>query len=155
MSDQKAGLSKDQIEKLVQREIETKYGHIVSRLTDTDSAVNVRLTSVETGLESVANKDYRAAGLVTRAELEAYMKLTQNDQAKMFRDYVHTTVLQQQKYFETTLTQFSEIIQEQRRSDLFMIQQNLVTMKEYQDQQKQETNLVLSRFFTSVNTQNE
>ncbi len=64
-------------------------------------------------------------------------------------------VVRQNQYFETTLTRFSEIIQEQRESDLYMIQSNLITMKEYQDQQKEETNQVLARIFTTVTTQNE
>lgn len=155
VSSDNMGLTQDQIQKLVKHEIETNYGQIINRLTYSDSSVSARLKSLETGLEEGTLTANKATSPITRADLEEYTRLTQNNQTQILKDYLQNTSIQQQKYFETILAQFSDVIQEQRISDLYMIQSNLVNIKESQDQQKQETNQALERLLTTNYTRNE
>ena len=149
VSIENASLTKDQIAKLVKHEIEKNYGHIENRLAYSDSSVNAKLASIESGAGN------QGSSAITKMDLENYIRLTQNNQTQMLKDYLQNTGVQQQKYFETVLTQFSDVIQEQRESDMYMIKRNLVNMKENQDQQTQETNQVLARLLTTNYTQNE
>jgi hypothetical protein len=149
-------LDEEQIMSLVDQKIAEHHRALNQMIQSSDSAVNMRFASLETALETQEQRHHLPPGRSDNVQdLKEYVKLVQQNQNKMFVDYLQTLNDQQQQYFKSMLAQFSDYLQEQRTEDLLMIQNNLLTLKENQDQQKQETSQVLARILTSVNTQND
>jgi hypothetical protein len=120
-----------------------------------DSTIDARLVSLETGLDAYSKTTAGTPDMPGKQEIEDYIKLAQNSQAQLLRDYLQSSTELQQEQFKSILVQFSDYMQEQRREDLRMIQRNFVNLKENQDQQKKQTDEVLARILTTVNTQND
>jgi hypothetical protein len=69
----------------------------------------------------------------------------------LLQEYLSQASSQQQAYFKTMLTQFSEYLQDQRVEDLNMIQSELLQLNYTQTQQKIATEEVLAGLITKVN----
>jgi len=90
---------------------------------------------------------------VSEAELKKQIADWQSVNQALLQNYIKTVSQQQQEYMQDVLVQFSDYLQQQRENDLIMIRQNLIDLKDYQDQQKQKTNQTLASIMKTVNQQ--
>lgn len=148
-----AGLTEEQVADLVKQEIARNNTVLLSRLDNTENSFNSKLAA----LESSQNRPpvfKTTNNLITKDELNTYLDQNQQSNSILLKDYLQTASVQQQEYFQSILTEFSDYLQDQRNNDLLMIQRSLVSLKDNQDQQKQQTETLLANIINTVNNQN-
>jgi hypothetical protein len=147
------GLTEAQIAYLVKQEIARNNTVILSKLDDTENSFNSKLAALETS-QNRPPVFKTTNNLITKDEMNDYLEQNQQANSALLKDYLQTASVQQQKYFQNILTEFSDYLQDQRQNDLLMIQRSLVTLKDDQDQQKHQTENLLANIFNTVNNQN-
>jgi hypothetical protein len=147
-------LTGEQINELVRQEVARSAGALNSRLDATENNFQQKLTSLQTATRPAA-KAVPAAGQLTREEVIGLIAEAQAGNLKLVQEYLAATTVEQQAYFRTAVTELSDYLQEQRAQDLLYIGQNLVYLKDYQEQSKQETRQLLASIFTNTNTSNQ
>lgn len=150
---QEQSLTRDEVLNLVKNEIAGNNALIMNRLESTEEDLNTRFASLQQ--EQKQTPEVRLADqVVTQDELDQYYQLVRDSNAALIENFLQTSTEQQQEYFQAVLTQFSDYLREQREEDLRLIRRSIVSLKESQDQQKQETEQILTTLINNVNTQN-
>lgn len=108
--------------------------------------------------QSLASNNERMNGLVQQAALasqdqvKAYVSTLQTENVQMVKDYFQLTSTEQKRYVENLLVDFSKYLQQQRMSDLQLVESKLQSIEKNTDVFKQETEQILTSIITSVNT---
>lgn len=147
-------LSRSEIMNLVKNEIASNNAILVNRIDDTKDDLDSRLASLEKNQTDQSMTRY-VSNMVTEKELKQYYSQFQKANASLMENFLQTSSEQQQEYFQTVLRQFSEYLQEQRQEDLRLIRRSLVDLKENQDQQKEETQQILTSLLNTSSVNNQ
>jgi anti-sigma factor RsiW len=146
-------LTQEQILNLVRNEIDQNNQAILTKLQSTEDKMETRFANLEAEHED--RSQYKpAVNTVTEKELQEYYQQLRQTNASLMENYLRNATVQQQEYFQTVMNQFTEYLQDQRQEDLRLIRRSLITLKEDQDQQQQETQQILATLLNNVNTQN-
>lgn len=151
---QAPALTGEQINEIVRQEVARSAGALNSRLDATENNFQQKLASLQSATRPAA-KGVPAAGQLTREEVIGLIAEAQAGNLKQVQEFLAAATVEQQAYFRTAVTELSDYLQEQRAQDLLYIGQNLVYLKDYQEQSKQETRDLLASIFTNVNTSNQ
>jgi hypothetical protein len=91
---------------------------------------------VETLVQQVAN--------ASKEQVQGYVATLQNENMKMMREYLQLTTSEQKDYMETLLVDFSKYLQQQRNSDLQLLQTKITDVEQNSNLFKAETEQVLT-----------
>jgi hypothetical protein len=141
----------EEVNALVRDALEKNNNMLAARLTETETSYNDKFVAIETSLSNAINKNEK--GGVSTEDLQNFFTLSENKNTEMMRDYLKLTSDQQQVYFKTMLTQFSEFMQVQRNEDLTMIKNSMIELKQSQNNQKLETDEMIASILTNTNQQ--
>jgi hypothetical protein len=91
------------------------------------------------------------ASLASREQVQAFVAGLQEQNLKLMKDYFQLSSTEQKKYMESLLTDFSGYLQEQRKQDLQLVQNQMSYYEKNNNQFKQETEQILTSLIASPN----
>jgi len=91
------------------------------------------------------------ASLASREQVQAFVAGLQEQNLKLMKDYFQLSSTEQKKYMESLLTDFSGYLQEQRKQDLQLVQNQMSYYEKNNNQFKQETEQILTSLISSPN----
>jgi hypothetical protein len=92
----------------------------------------------------------REASTASQTQIREYVASIQTENIKMVKDYFQLTASDQKKYVEALLVDFAKYLEQQRNSDLQLVQTRLNSMEKNTNVFKQETEQILSSIITTV-----
>lgn len=91
------------------------------------------------------------ASLASREQVQAFVAGLQEQNLKLMKDYFQLSSTEQKKYMESLLTDFSGYLQEQRKQDLQLVQNQMSYYEKNNNQFKQETEQILTSLISTPN----
>ena len=146
-------LSTEEIRSLVRNEIDQNNRRILNTINDSENKMETRFATLETNQKQQLKSQAASIG-INEKDLKEFYEQLQQANATLMENYLQNATVQQQEYFQTVMNQFTDYLQDQREEDLRIIRRNLVSLKENQDQQKQETQQILAAILNNANYQN-
>ncbi|GEM_PF-3295611 len=143
---------KSEVDRMIKEALSGQQTTFHRELTKTNDSLK-SLSSLLTQYNHDLNKGTSTSRMVSEAELNEQIADWQKANQTLLQNYIQVVGKQQQEYMQDVLVQFSDYLQEQREKDLLMIRQNLIDLKDYQDQQKMETNQTLASIMKTVSQQ--
>lgn len=147
-SGEQSVLTEEDVKKMLAEEIQKNYTQLVVRMDETGDVANQRLAKLEQSAQETQNFNRQ---IITKQDLDHFIAELEDRNGLLLQEYLSQASSQQQAYFKTMLTQFSEYLQDQRVEDLNMIQLELLQLNYTQTQQKLATDEVLAGIITKVN----
>jgi hypothetical protein len=92
----------------------------------------------------------RTAATASQGQVEAYVATIQTENAQHMKDYFQLTSTQQKKYIEDLVVDFAQYLQQQRKDDLQLVQNQLLNIEKNTTTFQQETEQILSSIISSV-----
>jgi len=92
----------------------------------------------------------REASTASQTQIREYVAGIQTENMKMVKDYFQLSAADQKKYVEALLVDFAKYLEQQRNSDLQLVQTRLNSMEKNTSVFKQETEQILSSIITTV-----
>ena len=86
----------------------------------------------------------------THDQVRDYVEALQQENARMMKDYLALSASEQQQVIEELLVDFSRYLNQQRASDLQVLQTRLASIEQNTDLFKQETEQILTSIIASV-----
>lgn len=100
------------------------------------------------------DKLVREAATASQQQIQQYVSGMQADNMKLVKDYFQLSSTQQKDYIENLLVDFAKYLQQERNSDLQVVQSRLNAIEQNTDVFKQETEQILSSIITTVGNNN-
>ncbi len=142
------------IEKKVDELVEARQAALQEQLKQTQDSLQMYFALLNNYKDEWQSRENRIPkNAVSESELKQQMEGWQSANRELLQTYLTAVNKQQQAYLQDALMQFSDYLRDQREEDLLTIQQNLIDLKMYQDQQKIETNEVLAELIKTVQQQ--
>jgi len=91
----------------------------------------------------------KAAAQASEDQVRTYVSGLQNDNLRLMNDYLKLSSVEQQKYLESLLVDFSKYLQEQRNQDLALFQTRMSSIEKNTNQLKQETEQILTSIISN------
>lgn len=139
----------------VQQMIEASLRENNNRLALGWNAAEQRLAeSVRQSLASQASAGreelVKQVARATDEQIRMYVNTLQEENTRMIKDYLTLTASEQHQVIEELLVDFSKYLNQQRLTDLQMLQTRLTNIEQNTDLFKQETEQILTSIITSV-----
>lgn len=94
----------------------------------------------------------REAASASQDQVRQYVAGIQSENMRLVKDYFQLTAEEQKKYMQDLLVDFTRYLQQQRASDLQMVQTQLKSLQQNTDIFKQETEQILTSIISTVGT---
>lgn len=94
----------------------------------------------------------REAASASQDQVRQYVSGIQTENMRLVKDYFQLTAEDQKKYMQDLLVDFTRYLQQQRASDLQMVQTQLRSLQQNTDIFKQETEQILTSIISTVGT---
>lgn len=122
-----------------------------------DQQLRVNKEKLDESIKSnLALSSERIEGLVQQAstasqeQIRQYLISLQTENMSQVKDYFQLTSTQQKQYLENILVDFAQYLQEQRNSDLKLVQSQMQNLEQNTNLLKQETEQILTSIITNV-----
>jgi hypothetical protein len=139
-------LTEIDVQRMLSEEIQKNNSKLIASMDG--NATSSRLAKLEKSIEETKKLNEQ---IITKDDLNQFFTDMEDRNGLLLQEYLSQASSQQQAYFKTMLTQFSEYLQDQRVEDLNMIQSELLQLNYTQTQQKIATDEVLAGLITKVN----
>ncbi|MGC4022108.1 MAG: hypothetical protein QM734_09270 [Cyclobacteriaceae bacterium] len=93
----------------------------------------------------------KTASQASREQVQTFVSGLQEENLKLMKDYLKLSTVDQKKYMENLLTDFSKYLQEQRKQDLQFVQNKMNYLEKDNNQFKQETEQLLTSLISNPN----
>lgn len=139
---------------------------INSSLLQNNSALEANLEQSQKKLDASIQKNLamnsgkidqlvQKASSASQQQIQSFVVGMQRDNMKLVKDYFQLTSTDQKKYIEDLLIDFAKYMQQQRNSDMQVVQAQLNSLEKNTDSFKQETEQILSSIITSGNARSK
>jgi hypothetical protein len=91
----------------------------------------------------------KTASDASQEQVRGFVASLQNENLKLMKDYFQLSAVDQKKYTESLLVDFSEYLKEQRKQDLMILQTRVNSIEKNTDQFKQETEQILASIISN------
>lgn len=139
-------LTEMEVQRMLSEEIQKNNNLLLASMDG--NATSSRLSKLEKSIKETQDLNKE---MITKKYLDQFVTDMEDRNGLLLQEYLSQASSQQQAYFKTMLTQFSEYLQDQRVEDLNMIQSELLQLNYTQTQQKIATEEVLAGLITKVN----
>ncbi len=145
-------LTSEQVQQMIRTSIQQSNTVMQSSFLESQDKLN---TSIQNNLVANSNKIDKlvhAASVASQEQIQGYVASLQNQNMKLVKDYFQLTSTDQKKYIEDLLVDFAKYLQQQRTSDLQVVQTRLNSLEKNTDMFKQETEQILSSIITNTSS---
>jgi hypothetical protein len=141
-----------QVQELINTSLNQNNALVQASLQESQQHLNA---AIQNNLKANSNKIdnlIQQASSASQAQIQQYVMSLQNENTKLVKEYFQLSAADQKKYMEDLLVDFAKYVQQQRSSDLQLVQTRLNNLEKNTDMFKQETEQILSSIITSAGT---
>ncbi len=139
-----ARLTLDEVQTMISSSLVKNNEFIAARWADNQRKMDESIRH-SLDLNSKKTEDLmKNASLASQEQIRSFVDGLQNENLRSMKDYLQLNSVEQRKYVESLLVDFSKYLQEQRNQDLNLFQTRMSSMEKNTDQFKQETEQILS-----------
>ncbi|HEY5690435.1 MAG TPA: hypothetical protein VIS49_03175 [Cyclobacteriaceae bacterium] len=142
------------IDQLVQQAIAKNNKDVLGRMEDMNNHFNAELASQSRERASTINTLLERTKEMNDNVIQMYVSQMRDENRRVIENLFSLSNAQQQRVMNDVLTDFSQYLENQRQSDLRLIQASFNGLKDNTETNLQETNQILASIITTVNNQN-
>lgn len=139
-----ATISPEQVQKMIDASLHRNNAVVQANLEETEKKLQA---SIRTNLALSSDKMHtlaKAASSASRQEITQFVDGMRAENRQLIKEYFQLSSTEQKKYIENLLIDFTQYLQQQRNSDLQLVQTRMSSLEQNTDLFKQETEQILS-----------
>jgi len=151
---QQASLTAEEVQKMINESLIDNNQIVQASLSESqkklDASISKNLAMNSMKIDNLVQQAARAS----QDDIRQYVASLQNQNQEVVKTYFQLTTNEQQKYIEGLLVDFAKYLQQQRNSDLDVLQTRLSSIEQNTTVFKQETEQILASIISSGATEN-
>jgi hypothetical protein len=147
-----AQLTPAQVQEMINASLDKSNTALQASLKENEERLSASIRKNIAGNSAKVDQLVRQASTASQDQIQEYIAGLQADNMKMVKDYFQLTSSEQKKYIENMLVDFASYLQQQRNSDLQVVQIKLNSLEKKNDMFKQETEQILTSIISTVGT---
>ena len=153
MPAEQESLSREAIQALVDASLKQNNEEVLGKINEVESGLNASLSANEEALRKT-NRQMNQLNSIDEAIIQNYVAQLKRENTEIILGLVESSESTQRAYFNEVLADFSLYLEEQRQSDLQMIETSFNLLKDDTQINQLETNQLLASIITTVKNQN-
>jgi len=145
---EKAAITASEVQAMINASLQQNNSVVQTTLAQSQKRLDA---SIQKNLAANSNKIdqlVQKASNASQEQIQNFVASMQSDNMKLVKDYFQLTSADQKKYVEDLLIDFAKYMQQQRNSDMQVVQTQLNSLEKNTDTFKQETEQILSSIIT-------
>jgi hypothetical protein len=148
-----AGISPQQVQQLIDASLARNNDYVQASLNESQSKWSETLKQSTAYNSQKFNEVSKHAAAATQEEIRQFMERMRSENNNAVQEYLRLSSNEQQQYIEGLLIDFSKYMQEQRNSDLNLVNTRLTSLEQENNQFREEAGQILTSLITnSTNT---
>lgn len=149
VAQQVASLTPEQVQQMINASVSQNNSAIQANWQASQQALDASIKKNLVANSGKIDKLVHEASNASQEQIQQYVAGLQSENAKLVKDYFQLTSTDQKKYIENLLVDFAKYMQQQRTSDLQVVQTRLNSLEKNTSVFKQETEQILSSIITN------
>lgn len=145
------GLSPQQVQLLIDASLAQNNKTMQASLSESQNKWNEVLQQNAALTSNRLNEISKTASASTQEEIRQFMERLRNENSQAVQDYLRLSSNEQRQYIETLLVDFSKYMQEQRNSDLTVVNARLNTLEQDNTAFREEAGQILTSLISNNN----
>ncbi|HTJ48334.1 MAG TPA: hypothetical protein VL443_02690 [Cyclobacteriaceae bacterium] len=146
---QVASLTPEQVQQMINASVSQNNSAIQANWQASQQALDASIKKNLMANSGKIDKLVHEASNASKDQIQQYVAGLQSENAKLVKDYFQLTSTDQKKYIEDLLVDFAKYMQQQRTSDMQVVQSRLNSLEKNTSVFKQETEQILSSIITN------
>lgn len=148
-----AGISPKQVQQLIDASLARNNDYVQASLNESQTKWSETLKQSTAYNSQKLNEVSKYAAAATQEEIRQFMERMRSENNNAVQEYLRLSSNEQQQYIEGLLIDFSKYMQEQRNSDLNLVNTRLTSLEQENNQFREEAGQILTSLITnSTNT---
>lgn len=145
------GLSPEQVQQLIDASLTRNNEAVQASWNESQSKWNETLKQNAYLTSNRLNEISKTASASTQEEIRQFMERLRNENSQAVQDYLRLSSNEQRQYIENLLVDFSKYMQEQRNSDLDLVNARLTTLEQDNTIFREEAGEILTSLISNNN----
>jgi hypothetical protein len=144
------GLTANEVQQMINNSLTENNEQMKASWSETqeklDASIRQNLVNNSVRIDQLVRQTSNAS----QEQIQSYLTTAQAENMRLVKDYFQLTSSEQKQYIEDLLVDFAKYLQQQRNSDLQIVQSRLNSIEQNTDQFKQETEQILSSIISNT-----
>lgn len=145
-------LSQAQVQEMIDTSLSRNNTLMQANLDETQEKLDASIRKNLALNSGRINDLLKQASTASQQQISQYVQTIRQDNMQQVKDYFQLTSAEQKKYIENLLVDFAQYLQQQRNSDLELVQTKMKSLEQNTNLFKLETEQILSGLITTVGT---
>jgi hypothetical protein len=145
------GLSPEQVQQLIDASLAKNNDFVQASLSESQTKWSEMLQKNSSQTSYRLNEISQTATAATQEQIRQFMESLRNENAQAVQDYIRLSSNDQKAYIENLLVDFSKYMQEQRNSDLTVVNARLNTLEQDNTAFREEAGQILTSLISNSN----
>ncbi len=145
-------LSPQQVQEMINTSLNRNNSLMQANLEETQKKLDASIRKNLALSSGRINELLKEASSASQQQISQYVEGIREENMQQVKDYFQLTSTEQKKYIENLLVDFAQYLQQQRNSDLELVQTRMKSLEQNTNLFKQETEQILSSIITTVGT---
>jgi hypothetical protein len=145
------GLSPEQVQQLIDASLAKNNDFVQASLNESQNKWSETLQQNSAQTSFRLNEISKTATAATQEQIRQFMESLRNENTQAVQDYIRLSSNDQKQYIETLLVDFSKYMQEQRNSDLTVVNARLNTLEQDNTAFREEAGQILTSLIANNN----
>jgi hypothetical protein len=145
------GLSPDQVQELINASLARNNEYVQASWSESQNRLNEALNKNTALTSQRLNEISKTAASASQEEIRQFMERLRNENSQAMQDYIRLSSNDQRLYIENLLVDFTKYMQEQRNSDLNMVNARIATLEEDNTVFREEAGQILTSLISNNN----
>jgi hypothetical protein len=124
------GLSPDQVQQMINASLAKNNDYVQASWSESQNKLNEALNKNTALTSQRMNEISKTTASASQEEIRQFMERLRNENSQAMQDYIRLSSNDQRLYIENLLVDFTKYMQEQRNSDLNMVNARIATIEE-------------------------
>jgi hypothetical protein len=144
------GLSPDQVQQMINASMAKNNDYVQASWSESQHKLNEALNKNTALTSQRMNEISKTAASASQEEIRQFMERLRNENSQAMQDYIRLSSNDQRIYIENLLVDFTKYMQEQRNSDLNMVNARIATIEEDNTIFREEAGQILTSLISNV-----
>jgi hypothetical protein len=143
------GLSPDQVQEMINASMAKNNDYVQASWSESQNKWNEALNKNTALTSQRINEISKSATSASQEEIRQFMERLRNENSQAMQDYLRLSANDQRLYIENLLVDFTKYMQEQRNSDLNMVNARIATLEEDNSIFREEAGQILTSLISN------
>lgn len=144
------GLSPDQVQQMINASMVKNNDYVRASWSESQNKLNEALNKNTALTSHRMNEISKTVASGSQEEIRQFMEQLRNENSQAMQDYIRLSSNDQRLYIENLLVDFTKYMQEQRNSDLNMVNARIATIEEDNTIFREEAGQILTSLISNV-----